>query len=215
MAIDKRQEGSYRSERKGKDTSAFSLVLCTLPDDGGRSVKDFSTCPIISTEPIYKNVFQANFEGAKQALRLWPGSGAVLNVHLTPIDDARVDNSLAIEDTSDMNASAALQFACSTAAKIEQLATTSDWVVVNCQAGINRSSGAMLAWLVKCHHMSTNKAKALIKQKKKDAAVRYRFKNRYQSFRTGGKTEHQFSWPTLVSHSAKKLEVAVNQMAAI
>lgn len=190
----------------------FSLDDCTLPDDGGRSVKDFVTRPIVTSAPIHKNVFQANLEGAKRALELWPGVGSVLNVHQEPIDDARVDNTHAIEDTPNLAEEAALEFARSTGARIDQLAKTSDWVVVNCHAGINRSSGAMLAWLVQYQSMSVGKAKKLIQDKKRAAATRYRFKNRYQSFKPGGKTEHQFSWPTLASHSAKKLETAVKRL---
>ena len=67
---------------------------------------------------------------------------------------------------------AASSFVRRTSARIEELATRHSWVIVNCQAGINRSSAAVLGWLKQHRRFSLPRAKALVKSRKAEAARR-------------------------------------------
>ena len=171
------------------------------------TVNDFVTRPI--GVHIHANVYQANLQGAKAALRSWPHAGAVLNLCLEPVDHCRAENDLAVEDSAGLTAEAASSFVRRTSARIEELATRHSWVIVNCQAGINRSSAAVLGWLKQHRRFSLPRAKALVKSRKAEAARRLRLKNRYQSFKGGSATEHAFSWPTLCGRSAPVLSKAL------
>lgn len=184
-----------------------------LDDDGGRSRGDFSSRPILAH--VAENIYIANLLGARAALAAFPGAGRVLNLCHEPIDDARADNAHAIEDSAAMTPAAAALFVGAASRRIEELLRGADeeacdWVVVNCLAGVNRSSAAVLAWLVCCQaRMPFGQALRLLKSTKAAQAKRVRFKNRYQSFGAGGPTEHLFSWPTLYGRSAKTLLAAV------
>ena len=203
------------SSNPHSDEPRATPVLLYLSDDGGCSCNDFITRPI-STH-IHANVYQANRTGAIAALCAWPPRGRVLNLCHDEIEDVtgRVDGDLAIEDSAAMQVGDAADFLRATADRIEAMSRGADWVVVNCQAGVNRSSAALLAWLLRHQHLRLSAAKAVLKDKKRQAATRLRFKNRYQSFAAGGKTEHAFSWPTLCGRSAPTLSRALTDEEAV
>ena len=195
-------------------TQAAAVAHLEMTDDGGRSSNDFITRPISAN--IHANVYQANRTGAIAALAAWPLRGRVLNLCNDKIEDpaGRVDNELAIEDSAAMQVGDAARFLRATADRIETLAREAEWVVVNCQAGVNRSSGALLAWLLRHRTTRLGPATAALKAKKLKAATRLRFKNRFQSFAIGHRTERAFSWPTLAGRSAPVLERALAEMEA-
>ena len=190
------------------------MNACALPDDGLRSTNDYVSRAIVTLDPVLDNVFIANGMGARHALAHWKGVGRVINVHTDPIDDARVENRIVIEDAFTVSKDTAVAFLKAASSKIQEFTVGTDWVVISCQAGVNRSSAAFLTWLVVHRHMSLTKAKRLLISKKHLAATRYRFKNRYQSFRKGAKTEHSFSWPTLSGRAAQTLHDAIAEICS-
>tara|TARA_B100001175_G_scaffold35808_1_gene26073 strand:- start:804 stop:1382 length:579 start_codon:yes stop_codon:yes gene_type:complete len=183
----------------------MNLSGCVLPDDGGRSRGDWVFRPLITDEPVLENVFQANLAGANHSLREWPGKGHVINTCMETIKDGRANNSLAIQDESDVDNDVIVNFLTTTADAIEKASSEYDWVVVNCKGGVNRSTAALLSWMNQKKGLKLPKAKGIITKKKAATATRLRFKNRYQSFVSGANTEHKFSWPSLYGNSAPKM----------
>lgn len=178
-----------------------------IPDDGLRSSNDWKSRPI--TAEVHDNLHIANFMGAQEALRVCPGEVAVVNLSLEPMCGA--DNTHAVEDSKEMTAMEADEFLAAAADKVASLQQKVDWVVVNCRAGVNRSSAVVLACLVKNRGLSLKRAKALLKGQKAVAAKRLRFKNRFQSW-TKPDTIDKFSWPTLCGGAAKQLEAALKRI---
>lgn len=197
-----------RRKRK-RDNETIHHHIMKLHDKK-RSRADWATRAIISLEPIHKNVFISNYQGAKQLLERYPNENiAVVNLHSTrDIDDERADNSINIEDSSSVEQSEYNRFAKKMAKKIHKLSSEKEWVVVNCRAGMNRSSAAVLSWMVKKEKFRFNKAMKIMREKKAEAARYFKFKNRYQSFTKGPTVDH-FSWPTLYGGGSPKLIAAI------
>lgn len=173
-----------------------------IADDGGRSWNDFVSRPI-ATE-VVDGVFISNLAGAKEALAGWQGV-QVLNLSRQPVDGA--DNDHAVEDSKDMTRSQAAAFVKAGADRLEEIRRESP-VIVNCHAGINRSSAVVAFWLVRHRGMPAKKALALIKKKKAAEARRLRFKNRFQSH-TKPATADRFSWPTLVGGASAQFRAVL------
>jgi len=179
-------------------------------NDGGRSRNDWFTRALISLEPIYGTVYIANYEGSKKMMSLNKGSNiGVLNLRLgVDIDDDRVDNSIDIEDSKDVEQEEFDKFVRTVGTRIQELVDNNDWVIVNCKAGINRASAAVLAWMVFEQKLSFNNSLKILREKKADAAKYFQFKNRYQSFEKEA-TIGCFSWPTLSGAGSEKLKKAI------
>ena len=56
------------------------LERCTVADDGGHSVNDYTSRALVTLAPVEGGVFLANRQGAMTALQQWPGTGKVLNL---------------------------------------------------------------------------------------------------------------------------------------
>ena len=173
-----------------------------IADDGCRSRNDFVTRPI-ATE-VVDGVFISNLAGAKEALAQWEGV-QVLNLCMEPLGGA--DNGHSIEDSKTMSRVDAAVFVKAGADRLDKMRRESA-VVVNCHAGINRSSAVVAYWLIRHRRMSAKAALALIKKKKAAEARRLRFKNRFQSF-TKAASVDKFSWPTLVGGASPQFRAVL------
>lgn len=175
-----------------------------IADDGGRSWNDFVSRPI-ATE-VVDGVFISNLAGAKEALAGWQGV-QVLNLCRESLSGA--DNDHAVEDSKDMTRAQAAAFVKAGTDRLEEIRRESPVVVVNCAAGINRSSAVVAYWLIRHRRMSAKAALALIKKKKAAEARRLRFKNRFQSH-TKPATADRFSWPTLVGGASAQFRAVLD-----
>lgn len=184
--------------------------ILQIPDDGERSVGDFVTRPF--SAPVDNNVYLANFEGGKYAAANWPGNGTVFNLSRTRSDDPRVNNTHAFPDESSVDEEQASKWLDDIADAIRDASKRKEWVVVNCKAGCNRSSAAVLHYMLShTNYKSYNKALGVIKARKLSEAIRRRCKNRYQSFDPTKPTFNQFSWPTLQGGASKKFEKLIKK----
>ena len=140
------QNSQLKSTFKSKSTSK-SIQL--LPDDKLQSRNDWKTRPLITREPVYKNVYLANFEGSKKMLELNSGLDiGVLNLESRfIIEDSRSDNSISIEDSAHFEQKTYQWFVETTASRIEKMAKKYKWLIVNCWAGINRASPAFSSYI--------------------------------------------------------------------
>ena len=89
---------------------------------------------------------------------------------------------------------------------IEAYASRSDWVVVNCHAGVNRASTAVIAWLIKHGGpllFTFADALARVKERKKAAARALRLKTRYDIHRD------RWAWPTLYGSGSAQMRVSL------
>lgn len=178
-----------------------------LNDDGLRSRNNWVSRPIAAKVDLFGVPLHiGNFAAAEQAVADWPQGGVVVNLSLQPVEGKRnvnADNIHAIEDSPAMTADEADDFLGPVADKIRNLLANRPWVLVNCRAGLNRSSAAVLAFLMKHRRMSLREAKKVLLRSKASAARRLRFKSRFQSWE--GRTADMFSWPTLKGASSPVL----------
>ena len=197
------------SKKRQRKSEPFSYYIEQL-NDGGQSRNDWITRPIISLKPVYKNVYISNFEGTKKMMEL-NKSRNIAGINLRDdleIDDDRVDNSLSIEDSMKVDQKDFDKFVKNVAKRIAELSDENEWVIVNCKAGINRASTAVLAWMTFECGLSFSEAFKILKKIKASAAKEFQFKNRYQSF-THGSTLNHFSWPSLYGDGSRKLKLAL------
>lgn len=179
-------------------------------NDGGQSRNDWKTRAIITLEPVYKNIYISNLEGIKQLTKVNKNNNyVVLSVQTEEcVDDDRVDNSIKIDDSMVVDQEEFDIFMKNAVEKLTEMAKKNEWVVVNCKAGINRSSAVVVGWMMSEYKMSYKKALSILKKKKAEAARFFQFKNRYQSFKQGS-TLDKFSWPALYGDSTEKLVKAL------
>ena len=175
-------------------------------NDGGQSRNDWKTRSIITLEPVYKNVYISNLEAVNKLTKLNKNNNfAVLSVQTEEgVDDDRVDNSIKIDDSMAVDQEEFNTFMKKAIARLTEMTKENEWVVVNCKAGINRSSAVVVGWMMSEYKMSYKKALSILKKKKAAAARVFQFKNRYQSFKQGS-TLDKFSWPSLYGDSTEKL----------
>ena len=180
-------------------------------DDGDKSRCDWMSRPIVSLEPIYKNVYIANFAASKKMIQINKNNNfAIVNVESNlKIDDPKVDNSISIEDSMKVDQKDFNKFSKNVAKRIEELSKKNDYVIVNCKAGINRASASVISWMTQYQNLPYNKSLKILREKKAIAAKHFRFKNRYQSFDSTSSTFDKFSWPALYGDSSKKLIEAI------
>ncbi len=203
-----------------KRGDGFIKHALTVINDGLVSRNDYVNRPIVSAPisiPGGPPIFIANLAGAKYAVERWPQPGAVLNLcHAIgrELDHPCVDGSLAVADQPiDVEAELHTGWFTKTAARIDALRESNDWVVVNCMGGINRSVAAVINYLIVRENMNYESAKRLVKLSKYVSAKRLNFKNRYQSFDPASKTFDKFSWPALCGGASSVFEAELKKQS--
>lgn len=182
-------------------------------NDGGQSRNDWKTRPIMSLKPVFQNVYIANFAASQKMIKINKNTNyGIINVESNlKIKDkkGRVDNSICIEDSMDIDQKDFNDFIRKVAARIHSMSKEKEYVIVNCHAGINRASGSVLAWMIRYWGHSFNSAMTLLTKEKSTAAAEFKFKNRYQSFDPESKTYDSYSWPALYGDASAKLKIAL------
>ena len=177
-----------------------------ITHDGGRSWSDWTSRAAVAH--VTDKVYIGNFEGAKRAMAEWPADGAVLNVSTHNLDGA--DGTLGVKDEP-MGTDAAHSFMIAASDKLEAM-REAPWVLVNCVGGINRSSAAVLAWMVRHRGYSRTRAKKILREAKAKQARRLQFKSRYQSYKPGAATRDLYAWPTFAGGASRDFDRVLSQL---
>lgn len=150
---------------------------------------DYTTYPLITVHPVFLNVFLSNRAAAERIIENKNVDVYIINASGLEIRGAQYD--APIDDDASVSVNEYYVFLNAVSEEVEKARRSHDFVIVNCFAGVDRSSAIVIKWLMRYHGFTYSDAFVRLWQVKKQSAEKWKVYNE----------KGQIDWPTLPSSS--------------
>lgn len=150
---------------------------------------DYVTHPLITVHPVFLNVFLSNRSAAERIVQNKSIDVYIINASGLELRGAQYD--APIDDSASVSVNEYYFFLNAVSEEVEKARRSHDFVLVNCYAGVDRSSAIVIKWLMRYHGFKYSDAFVRVWQVKKLSAKEFGAYNE----------KGQIDWPTLTTNS--------------